>query len=91
MDKHAAFDAGVETAMTKAAAGGGQAAASLASNLAIQGLGGLVGSHYGKAQKERGEKYRFGVPQAAGALLLPGGLGYQVGRYMAHHKKKKGD
>jgi hypothetical protein len=64
--------------------------ARLASGLAVQGLGGLVGHSYGTAQKERGEKYRFGVPQAAGALLLPGGLGYQVGRYMAHKKDAKG-
>jgi hypothetical protein len=48
-------------------------------------LGGAVGHHYGTEQKKRGEKYEFGVPQAAGALFLPGGAGYQIGRYMAHH------
>lgn len=48
-------------------------------------LGGLVGHHYGKEQKKRGEGYSFGVPQAAGVVLLPGGAGYQIGRYVAHH------
>jgi hypothetical protein len=48
-------------------------------------LGGLVGYHYGKEQKKRGEKYSFGVPQGAAALFLPGGAGYQIGRGIAHH------
>jgi hypothetical protein len=56
--------------------------------LAVQGLGGMVGHHYGKEQKKRGEDYSFGVPQAAGALLAPGGLGYQIGRHIAHHDPK---
>jgi hypothetical protein len=63
-------------------------------SLAAEGVGGLVGHHYGKKQKERGEEYTFGVPQGAAALFLPGGLGYQVGRAIAHetHKThKKGE
>ena len=47
-------------------------------------VGGAIGYHYGKKQKERGEKHTFGVPQAAGSVFIPGGLGYQVGRYLAH-------
>lgn len=52
-----------------------------------QVVGGLVGHEYGRQQKERGERHSFGVPQAAASLLLPGGAGYQVGRYMAHQNK----
>jgi hypothetical protein len=48
--------------------------------------GGFVGHHYGQEQKRRGEKYDFGHPQAA-SLLVPGGFGYQIGRYWGH----KGD
>jgi hypothetical protein len=60
--------------------------------LVDQALGGVLGHHYGKEQKKRGEDYNFGVPQGAAALLLPGGAGYQIGRYIAHndHNIKKG-
>ena len=79
MEKSAAFQAGVMAAMEK------NAGAEALVPLAIHGLGGMVGHHYGKEQRKRGEKYRFGGGQVAGALLLPGGLGYQIGRYMGHH------
>jgi hypothetical protein len=49
-------------------------------------VGGVIGHKYGTEQKARGEKYSFGGPQAA-SLLLPGGAGYQVGRFMAHHNE----
>jgi hypothetical protein len=68
--------------------GAGDTALAMGMNLATQGLGAGVGHHYGGEQKKRGEKYHFGVGQALGALLLPGGAGYQVGRYMAHKDKK---
>jgi len=57
-----------------------------------QALGLAVGHHYGKEQKKRGENYSFGVPQGAAALFLPGGAGYQIGRYIGHNDKsvKKG-
>ena len=45
-----------------------------------------VGYVMGKKQVERGEKYNFGAPQVAATLLVPGGAGYQVGRYIAHHR-----
>lgn len=45
--------------------------------------GGVIGYNKGKAQAERGERHSFGLPQA-GALLLPGGAAYQLGRYAAH-------
>lgn len=45
-----------------------------------------LGRHFGRQQAERGEQYSFGAPQMAGALLAPGGLGYQVGRHSAHQK-----
>ena len=32
-----------------------------------------------------GEDYRFGGRQV-GSLLLPGGMGYQMGRWVAHHR-----
>lgn len=46
-----------------------------------------VGRHYGKKQKERGEKHDFGGLQAA-SLLAPGGIGYQIGRNVSHKEKK---
>ena len=89
MDKYAAFEAGVEAALEKTAMTSGQMALGRAGvQLGTQAIGGAVGHHYGKAQKERGEKYHFGGKQLAGALLLPGGLGYQIGRRIAHGKKK---
>lgn len=48
-----------------------------------QGIGYFVGKSKGRAQKERGEKHTFGGKQIA-SLLLPGGIGYQAGRAMAH-------
>lgn len=56
--------------------------------LAPQVLGGVVGHNYGKKQVDRGEPYNFGVRQV-GSLLIPGGLGYQVGRGIAHSKTKQ--
>lgn len=53
-----------------------------------QVLGGMIGHKYGKEQKGRGEEHTFGAPQIAASLLLPGGLGYQVGRHMAHHDER---
>lgn len=53
-------------------------------------LGGAVGYHYGQKQKARGEEYGFGAPQVAGALLLPGGIGYQIGRAIGHHRSDGG-
>jgi len=57
-------------------------------------VGGAIGYQKGKEQHARGEKHTFGVPQGAAALFLPGGAGYQLGRYMGHNaaggEKKKG-
>jgi hypothetical protein len=56
-------------------------------------IGAAVGYSYGKKQKDRGEEHSFGAKQV-GSLLLPGGLGYQAGRGLAHsvdHKKKDDD
>ena len=50
------------------------------------GIGALIGHYLGKRQKRRGEKHTFGWPQG-GSLVLPGGVGYQVGRYIAHNDK----
>lgn len=60
-------------------------------HLAIQGTGGAVGYHAGKAQAKRGEKHTFGGKQIAGTLFLPGGLGYQAGRAAGHAIHAKGD
>jgi hypothetical protein len=46
--------------------------------------GGVIGHHYGKKQVERGEGHTFGGKQIASMLFLPGGIGYQIGRGMAH-------
>lgn len=54
----------------------------------IPGL--AVGLHFGNKQRERGEEHDFGAPQL-GSLLLPGGLGYQVGRAIGHSNKPKED
>jgi hypothetical protein len=48
-------------------------------------VGGLIGYTQGKKQKARGEEHTFGGPQVAGAVFLPGGAGYQVGRYFGHN------
>lgn len=48
-------------------------------------IGGAIGHRQVTLQRERGENYSFGGPQVAGTLLVPGGAGYQVGRYFAHH------
>lgn len=82
MDKISAFEIGVAAGMEKAAV-----STAALSYLGLQGLGGLVGHHYGGEQKKRGEKYKFGVGQAV-SLLLPGGVGYQIGRNLAHKKDK---
>ena len=74
------FAAGVETALEKTAS----RAANLGGAAVYQGVAGLVGHHYGGEQRRRGEKYSFGVPQAAGVIFLPGGGAYQVGRYFGH-------
>lgn len=63
-------------------------AANVAAMVAPQIGGYFVGRHFGRKQKERGEKYRFGGAQVAGALLAPGGIGYQIGRHESHHEKK---
>jgi hypothetical protein len=50
-----------------------------------------VGHAMGRAQAERGEPHSYGAAQTIGSLL-PGGGGYQEGRFMAHataDKKKK--
>lgn len=49
----------------------------------------LVGHHFGKEQKKRGEEYSFGAPQLAASLLVPGGAGYQIGRYFGHQSDVK--
>lgn len=43
-----------------------------------------IGMLAGKGQQRAGEPYSFGGQQAL-SLLLPGGVGYQVGRGIAHH------
>ncbi len=73
MNKQSSFDIGMADGIYKSAAAG-------VDDL----LGGVVGHRSGKAQKESGEKYVFGPLQAA-SLILPGGIGYQAGRYVAHH------
>lgn len=56
-----------------------------------QVVGGLIGYSKGRQQAERGEKHTFGGKQLA-SVLIPGGLGYQVGRAIghngSHHEKK---
>jgi hypothetical protein len=50
-----------------------------------------VGHAMGRAQADRGEDHTYGAAQTIGSLL-PGGAGYQEGRFMAHataDKKKK--
>lgn len=76
MDK-TAFDLGVEHALNK-----------IAFDPVTQGVGFLIGKSKGAEQKRRGEHHSFGVGQGAASLLLPGGAGYQLGRYMSH---KDGD
>jgi hypothetical protein len=49
-------------------------------------VGGAIGYHYGKKQRKRGEEHTFGVPQVASAFV-PGGLGYQFGRYLGHNDR----
>lgn len=87
--KSAALAAGFDAAMAKIALSPetAHALAPLTGQVVGQTIGGLVGHHYGRKQKERGEEHTFGAPQVAGALLLPGGLGYQIGRFMAHRNK----
>lgn len=51
-------------------------------------IGGLIGHAKGKQQAERGEEHNFGGKQVA-SLLLPGGAGYQLGRYIGHNNSKK--
>lgn len=56
-------------------------------------LGAGLGYVAGKAQKKRGETHSFGGKQVA-SLLIPGAVGYQAARYVAHntgdeHKKSK--
>lgn len=74
MDK-TAFDIGVEETLRKIA-------------VVDQVAGYFIGKHYGRKQKKRGEKHNFGGTQAASALL-PGGAGYQAGRYVAHNEQPK--
>jgi hypothetical protein len=60
--------------------------ANLMGSLIANAIIGGVGVGFGKAQKERGEAYTFGLPQAlAATLLFPGGTAYQAGRYIGHH------
>jgi hypothetical protein len=51
-------------------------------------VGGAIGYRQGQKQHLRGEKHNFGGKQLA-SLLLPGGAGYQVGRYFGHDSKEK--
>lgn len=46
-------------------------------------LGAGIGYNFGQQQAARGEDYSFGLPQV-GSLLLPGGMGYQIGRAIGH-------
>ena len=46
-------------------------------------IGGAIGYGAGKQQKEQGEQHVFG-PQQFLSMLIPGGVGYQVGRYFGH-------
>jgi hypothetical protein len=46
-------------------------------------IGKPVGHAMGRAQAERGEPHTYGAAQTIGSLL-PGGSGYQEGRFMAH-------
>lgn len=50
-----------------------------------QVAGGVIGYNRGRAQKERGEPYSFGGRQVA-SFLVPGGVGYQIGRTIAHDR-----
>lgn len=52
-------------------------------------IGGVIGHHQGKKQSERGEGHTFGGKQIASALLIPGGAGYQLGRYIGHNSEKE--
>lgn len=47
--------------------------------------GGAIGYSKGQQQASRGEEHDFGGKQIA-SLLLPGGIGYQVGRSLGHDK-----
>lgn len=51
-------------------------------------VGGLIGYNEGKKQKARGEKHNFGGKQLA-SLIIPGGVAYQIGRYVGHESKSK--
>ncbi len=51
-------------------------------------LGGAIGYGMGREQKARGERHSFGVPQAAGMIFIPGGIGYQIGRAVGHGSKE---
>jgi hypothetical protein len=86
----AALQAVVEKVAEEKTAMDSNTAGALA-HLAVQGAGGAVGYHAGKAQAGRGEKHTFGGKQIAGALFLPGGLGYQAGRAAGHSIHAKGD
>jgi hypothetical protein len=50
---------------------------------AVNLLGKPLGHAMGRAQAERGEPHTYGASQTVGSLL-PGGAGYQEGRFMAH-------
>lgn len=79
--KHAGAEAAIANALT-------HPAAPLALTLGTQAAGYGVGKHFGHQQAARGEEYNFGVPQALGAMMLPGGIGYQIGRHKAHGEAK---
>lgn len=51
-------------------------------------VGGAIGYRQGQKQHDRGEKHTFGGKQV-GSLFLPGGVGYQVGRYFGHDSREK--
>lgn len=55
----------------------------------IMGTAAAYGHQKGKDQAARGEEHSFGAPQVAGSLFLPGGMSYQVGRAIGHHRAGK--
>lgn len=80
MNKNAAFEIGVIEGMKKTA---------LIDPVNL--VGGAVGYEKGKEQRERGEKHNFGGKQLASVLFIPGGAGYQVGRYFGHRQAQKAE
>jgi len=52
-------------------------------------VGGAIGYNQGKKQRARGEEHTFGPGQVAATVFVPGGAGYQLGRFAGHNTKDK--